>query len=297
MTTILDAEFGSDDEDSDYVLSETSSDSDDDEKSERKLKREEKKRREREKLLQRVNDMFTDMLRQSDVSYKHPESRDKDDFMLQFHKKAPPESKISSVKQFESYLDKSSSRVFPENLQLDIRDFKSRCHQTPNAEKLEMIKNAVAVKDADPVTVKTTYKFAGTTYEVMDKVDKTSRKYSNYLKVLFFPFSPFFSKRRRSLAATSAFWMTFTPNSALLPLSLLFLSLVSTGTSIRTTTTWNPVLSATTTISRSRLFWSAPLGTSMSASSGLDVSSDSTNLITFFYSSANFALLPYTFEP
>ncbi|UKJ88578.2 cytochrome c oxidase copper chaperone, Dopuin [Theileria orientalis] len=182
MATILDAEFGSDDEDSDYVLSEASSDSEDDEKSDRKLKREEKKRKEREKLLQKVNDMFTDMLKRSDVSYKHPESRDKDDFMLQFHKKAPPDSKISNVKQFESYLDKSSSRVFKENLQLDISDFKSKCHKTPNTEKLEMIKNAVSVKDAEPVTVKTTYKFAGTTYEVMDKVDKTSRKYSNYLK-------------------------------------------------------------------------------------------------------------------
>lgn len=181
MTTILEAEFGSDEEDSDYVLSETSSD-EEDEKSARRRRREEKRRKEREKLLEKVNGMFDDMLKESDASYRHPDPHDKDDFMLQFQKRAPPSPKIASAPEFQRYLDKSSSRVFPENLQLDIRDFKARCHATPNLEKLEMIRKAVAVRDAEPATVRTTYKFAGATYEVLDKVSKRSRKYANYLK-------------------------------------------------------------------------------------------------------------------
>ncbi|XP_955511.1 uncharacterized protein TA18445 [Theileria annulata] len=161
MTTILEAEFGSDSEDSDYELSEVSSDED----SSRSLKREEKKRREREKMLERVNLMFDDMIKASDFSYRHPD-HEKDDFMLQFHKKSPPTPKIRTSIDFEEYLDKNTSRVFNSSNDLDIKQFKQKCHQTPNSEKLEMIKNAVAVKDAEPATIKTTYKFAGTTYEL-----------------------------------------------------------------------------------------------------------------------------------
>lgn len=158
MTTILEAEFGSDSEDSDYVLSEVSSDEESSLTSNKEKKR-------REKMLERVNLMFDDMVRASDVSYRHPELGEKDDFMLQFQRKSPPTPKIRTAQSFQDYLDKNISRVFQMSPRFDIKEFKEKCHQTPNSEKLEMVKHAVAVKDAEPATIKTTYKFAGTTYE------------------------------------------------------------------------------------------------------------------------------------
>ncbi|EKX73109.1 conserved hypothetical protein [Theileria equi strain WA] len=177
MSTILDLAANSDESDSDYVLSEPQSESEDEKKA--------KKKRDREKnraiLQSKVNEIYSDMLKESENIYKHPSGLS-DSFMLQFHKKHVKPIKNKSLKYVENYVKNSSSIVYSEDSTLDIKTFKEQCYKTPNNEILDIVKKAVSVDETEPVTVKKTYTFAGQTYELHDKVDKKSKKYINHLK-------------------------------------------------------------------------------------------------------------------
>ncbi|KAK1936912.1 hypothetical protein X943_004073 [Babesia divergens] len=186
MATILTMDLASDDEDSDYSMSESSSEDERElEKTRRKLKRELDLEHERQQIKKKVDSIFNDMLRESDLMHRHKQCVKDSDFMLQFHKKdySHPERKNTRLDELERFTSLCSSRIFHNAQSLNIRDFKDQCRNTPDSDKLEIIRKAVSTSDnVECATSAKTYTFAGRTYTIKEQVDKSSKKYKDYLK-------------------------------------------------------------------------------------------------------------------
>ncbi|GBE62714.1 bucentaur or craniofacial development domain-containing protein, putative [Babesia ovata] len=187
MATILTMNLPSDDEaDSDYSFSEHSSgDEREVKKTKRQLKRELQLEKERQELKNKVDALFGDMLQESDQAYRHKQTVKSTDFLLQFHKKDHSSSgpKNKDIRELENFVSLSSSSIFEEQQTLDICEFKEQCRNTPDAEKLELIHQAVRdAEKVEPSIIAKTYKFAGKTYTVKEHVDKSSKKYKQFAK-------------------------------------------------------------------------------------------------------------------
>lgn len=176
----------SDDEDSDYSMSEESSEDEREvKKTKRQLKREEELEKERLKMKEKIDSLFDDMLKESDLINSHKQSVNKSDFMLQFHKKdgLPRGRKNSSLGELQHFTSVSSSSILSDAPTFDIRDFKEKCRNIPDTDKLDIIKKAGSSADAvKPAVSVRTYTFAGKTYTITEEIDKSSRKYKQYLK-------------------------------------------------------------------------------------------------------------------
>lgn len=186
MASILSMNLASDDEDSDYSMSGASSeDEKETKKSKRQLKKEQELEKERQRLKEKVDAMFEDMLTESDAFNNHKQTVKDSDFMIQFHKKdrSPPERKNRYKHELEQFMSVSGSTIFDSAPAFSIRDFKEKCRNTPDSDKLEMIQKAVSTGDQlGPATSVKTYTFAGKTYTVKEQIDRTSKKYKQYLK-------------------------------------------------------------------------------------------------------------------
>ncbi|ORM40781.1 uncharacterized protein BXIN_2234 [Babesia sp. Xinjiang] len=187
MATILTMHLPSDDEaDSDYSASGPSSEDEREvKKSKRQLKREIHLEEQRQKLKHKVDNIFGDMIKESDMMYRHKQTTKPTDFMLQFHRRdyTGAGCRNGKLHELDRFMALCSSRIFDEEQTLNIREFKQQCRNTSDSENLGLIHEAVRTSDnIEPTTIAKAYNFAGKTYTIKERVDKTSRRYKQHMK-------------------------------------------------------------------------------------------------------------------
>lgn len=129
--------------------------------------------------------------------YKHKSLIRKNDFLLQFHKKYPQlEKKYNTKNKLLEHLNKYSIHCNDEgndlqkqsiettNEDLSIKEYKEKCRNLNNHNNVhDTVKKALdSFYDNNTIQVENKYMYAGKTYVIKKKINKTSSSYKRYLR-------------------------------------------------------------------------------------------------------------------
>ncbi|SBS84656.1 conserved Plasmodium protein, unknown function [Plasmodium ovale] len=201
MATILTMEFpSSDEEDENYDVEEDLKKELEEELEEgleegleenkKKRKRNERSGKKIEKAIkssiikEKIEKTYNDINEEFEKLYTHETNINKEDFLLQFHKKYPQlEKNYNTTQKLLNHLNKYCSIEDDNSNTMNVREYKQKCRNNNNKDVSNVVKNALeSFYDNNSVDIEKKYMYAGKIYTVKKKIDKTSSSYKRYLK-------------------------------------------------------------------------------------------------------------------
>ncbi|CRG97833.1 conserved Plasmodium protein, unknown function [Plasmodium gallinaceum] len=188
MANILTMQFlSSDEEDENYDVEEEL----------REEMKKKKKKKKKEKSLKNVENTiknsiikektdktYNEINQEFEKLYKHETNIDKEDFLLQFHKKYPQlEKNYNTKKKLLNHINKFCS-LDENSTILNVKEYKKQCRNSNNNNDISAtVKNALeSFYDNNSIDIEKKYMYAGKIYTVKKRIDKTSASYKRYLK-------------------------------------------------------------------------------------------------------------------
>lgn len=185
MSTILTMHFPSSDEGDDNYEAE------EDLQKEKKITNKKKKEKKVENAIknsiikEKIEKTYEEINKEYVNLYKHEPSIHSKDFLLQFHKRYPQVEKLNNTTdKLLNHLNKYAPHGKNVTDAEHVKELKEKCRNLSHEKDItNVVKNALeTIHDDNKVDIEKTYVYAGKTYVIKKKIDKSSASYKKYLK-------------------------------------------------------------------------------------------------------------------
>ncbi|VWU50745.1 conserved protein, unknown function [Hepatocystis sp. ex Piliocolobus tephrosceles] len=136
-------------------------------------------------IKEKIEKTYIDINKEFEKLYNHQTNVNKEDFLLQFHKKYPQTGKnYNTTSKLCRHLNKYCSLEDDTYNHININEYKNQLRNNEyNKDLSSIVKQAMdTFYDNNCTFIEKQYMYAGKTYTIKKKIDKTSAYYKKYLK-------------------------------------------------------------------------------------------------------------------